>query len=228
MIASIANLGIPKLAIDHHVAKRTPLFLVKDFMHSFMQLWKDPLGQVSLAVTTLFWGAGTALRLIILSWGTVALGLSLEQATELTAVVAVGIGIGAGIAGKDVPLAHAVKVLKIGIYMGLALIVSIFVTDWRFAIPLLLVIGGLGGYFVIPMNALLQHRGHRLMGAGHSIAVQNFNENLGILAMLGGYALMLKAELSTSVITIVMGLVMIVVTAWLMKVHGHDQDHGEV
>jgi MFS family permease len=228
LMATLCNLAIPKLPIDHALPKRTPWFLVKDFALSFMQLWRDPLGQVSLAVTTLFWGAGTTLRLIILTWGTLSLKLSLEQATELTAVVAVGIGVGAAIAGNHVPLMHAVKVLKTGIFMGLAVIASAFVSDWRIAIPLLLAIGMMGGYFVIPMNALLQHRGHRLMGAGHSIAVQNFNENLSILLMLGGYALMLKIDLSVQAIAVTMGLVLAGVTVLLMRMHGHDQDHGEI
>jgi len=222
-----ANLYIPKLPIDHKMPRRTPCFLVKDFRRSFEQLWTDRLGQVSLAVTTLFWGAGTTLRLVILSWGVAALGLKLEQATQLTAVVAIGIGVGAAAAGKNVPVTHAVRVLKVGVFMGATVAATVLVDDWRLAMPLLLAIGAMGGYFLIPMNALLQHRGHRLMGAGHSIAVQNFNENLGILLMLGAYALMLQAALSVHIIAIVLGVFLAAMTAWLMRVHGHDQDHGE-
>lgn len=222
--AALLNLYIPKLPIDHALPKRTPWFLVQDFWQSFVHLWKDPLGQVSLAVTTLFWGAGSTLRLIVLAWAASALGFDLEQSTLLTAVVAVGIGIGAAVAGKDVPLNHAVKVLRVGIAMGLTVAAMVLVKDWRIALPMLVAIGAMGGYFVVPMNALLQHRGHLLMGAGHSIAVQNFNENASILLMLGAYGLLLKADFSVNTIVFVFGFFVAGAMAWLTKIHGHDQD----
>lgn len=224
LAAAIFNLYIPRLPIDHKLPQRTPSFLIKDFWHSFKQLWKDPLGQVSLAVTTLFWGAGATLRLIVLMWAAIALKFDLERATQLTAVVAIGIGLGAAVAGRAVPLAHAVRVLRVGIAMGLTVVTMAFVNDWRVALPLLVLIGAMGGYFVVPMNALLQHRGHLLMGAGHSIAVQNFNENLSILLMLGAYGLMIRAELSVHTIVTVFGIFVAVTMAWLTHKHGHDQD----
>ncbi|MFO1419046.1 MAG: lysophospholipid transporter LplT [Methylotetracoccus sp.] len=224
VIAALFNLGIPALPIDHKPPQRTPWYLVKDFWSAFTQLWKDPLGQVSLAVTTLFWGAGSTLRLIILVWAAAALHFDVERATQLTAVVAVGIGIGASIAGKSVELAHAVRVLPVGVAMGLTVGAMVFVEDWRVAIALLMLIGGMGGYFVVPMNALLQHRGHQLMGAGHSIAVQNFNENLSILTMLGAYALMVKTGWTIDAIVIAFGAFVAGSMIWLNRVHGHDQD----
>jgi MFS family permease len=224
LAATLVNLFIPNLPIDHKLPKRTPLFLVMDFWNSFKQLWKDPLGQVSLAVTTLFWGAGATLRLIILMWAAVALQFDLERATQLTAVVAIGIGLGAAVAGRAVPLAHAVRVLRVGVAMGLTVAAMALVSDWRAALPLLVLIGAMGGYFVVPMNALLQHRGHLLMGAGHSIAVQNFNENLSILIMMGAYGLMIKAEFSIQTIVTVFGLFVAATMAWLTQKHGHDQD----
>jgi len=224
LAAAIFNVYIPKLPIDHRLPRRTLPYLVQDFSRSFLRLWRDPLGQVSLAVTTLFWGAGSPLRLIILLWAATALGFSLEQATQLTAVVAIGIGIGAGLAGSAVPLDHAVRVLRVGVAMGLTVAAMAWVHDWRIALPMLGLIGAMGGYFVVPMNALLQHRGHLLMGAGHSIAVQNFNENASILLMLGAYGLMLKSGTPANLIVITFGLFVAGTMAWLTKFHGHDQD----
>ena len=224
VVAAILNYYIPKLPIEHTLPKRTPAFLVADFWRSFLLLWKDPLGQVSLAVTSLFWGAGTSLRFIILAWSAVALKLDLEQATQLTAVVAVGLAIGSVVAAKAVSLEHAVKVLPFGIAMGFVVLGMVLVTDWRLAVLMLVLIGILAGSFLIPMNALLQHRGHQLMGSGHSIAVQNFNENLSILLMLGAYALMIDAGFSVNTIVIVFGLFVSVTMGWLTKKHGHDQD----
>jgi hypothetical protein len=222
LIAAMLNYFIPKLPIEHVLKKRTVGFLIVDFWRSFLLLWKDPLGQVSLAVTSLFWGAGTSLRFIILAWAAVALKLDLEQSTQLTALVAVGLAIGSVIAAKAVPLEHAVKVLPLGIAMGGVVLAMALVTDWRVAMFLLVLIGSLAGSFLIPMNALLQHRGHQLMGSGHSIAVQNFNENLSILLMLGAYALMIDAGLSIYTIVIVFGLFLSVTMGFLTKKHGHD------
>ncbi len=223
-IAAAINLYIPRVAIDHKLQKRNPVFIMQDFWHSFRLLWRDPLGQVSLAVTTLFWGAGATLRLIVLTWASLALKFSLERATQLTAVVAFGIALGSVLAAKYVSLKRAVRVLPVGIAMGLLVITMVFVTDWRIAIVLLVLIGAMGGYFVVPMNALLQHRGHLLMGAGHSIAVQNFNENLSILVLLGVYALMIKIDLPIQAIIISFGLFIAGSMAYLTRKHWHDQD----
>ncbi len=224
LTAALINLRIPKVAFDHKLPRRDPIFLLHDFWHSFRLLWRDPLGRVSLAVTTLFWGAGATLRLIVLSWAALSLNFTLEQATQLTAVVAVGIALGSVVAAKTVALDHAVRVLPVGIAMGVIVVGMVFVSDWRLAIVLLVAAGAMGGYFVVPMNALLQHRGHLLMGAGHSIAVQNFNENLSILAMLGIYALMLKIEMSLNSIIILFGLFLAGTMTIIWRRHAHDQD----
>ncbi len=193
--AAIVNLYIPKVHRDHSLPRKNPWYVIKDFAVSFMMLWRDPLGKVSLAVTTLFWGVGSTLRLIVLVWATLQLNFDLEKSTQLTAVSAVGIALGSIAAAKWVKLESSLKVLPVGIAMGAAILGMLFVTQWPIAIVLLVIAGAMGGFFVVPMNALLQHRGHQLMGAGHSIAVQNFNENISILAMLGVYALVIRADL---------------------------------
>jgi MFS family permease len=226
-VAALINLYIPRVAIDHKLPRRNPVFILQDFWHSFRLLWRDPLGQVSLAVTTLFWGAGATLRLIVLSWAALSLKFSLEKATQLTAVVALGIAIGSVLAARYVTLKRAVRVLPVGIAMGLVVMAMVMVKDWRIAVGLLVLIGAMGGYFVVPMNALLQHRGHLLMGAGHSIAVQNFNENLSILVLLGVYALMIKAQLSINTIIIAFGLFVAGTMYYLTRKHWHDQDESQ-
>ena len=197
-----------------------------DFWHCFKLLWKDPLGQVSLAVTTLFWGAGATLRLLVIGWAAMALQYDIGEAAKLTAWVAIGIAIGSVLAAKFVKLEHSVKVLPVGIAMGIAVLLMIPVTHSTVAVLLLIAIGAMGGYFVVPMNALLQHRGHLLMGAGRSIAVQNFNENLSIFAMLGLYAMMEGLDLNIYLIILVFGLLLSGIMAALYKRHGHDQDKG--
>lgn len=224
LLAAVINLYIPRLPIDHKLPQRTLGFILRDFIHCFMQLWKDPLGQVSLAVTTLFWGAGATLRLIVIAWAIAALGFSEERASQFTALMAIGIAVGSMLAAKWVPLNHAVKVLPIGIAMGLVVMLMVLVHDWRIAAGLIVLEGAMAGYFVVPMNSLLQHRGHLLMGAGHSIAVQNFNENIGILVMSGFYSLMIWAGFSINVVVLVFGTLVAAAMAVLTKIHGHDQD----
>ncbi len=223
VIAAVFNLYIPKVALDHKLPKKNVFYILHDFWHCFKLLWRDPLGQVSLAVTTLFWGVGATLRLIILAWAAVALQFGLEKATQLTAVAALGIAIGSVIAAKFVKLEKSVRILPVGIAMGLSLMLMVFISDLRLAIALLLIIGAFSGFFIVPMNALLQHRGHLLMGAGHSIAVQNFNENLSILAMLGVYAVLVKLGISVFTVIIIFGLFICVVMAYLYRRHAQDK-----
>ncbi len=226
--AALFNLYIPRVALDHKPLSRNPVFLLGEFWHNFKLLWKDPLGRVSLAVTTLFWGTGATLRLIVLGWAAVALHYDIASAAKLTAWVAIGIAIGSVLAAKFVKLENSVKVLPIGIAMGLVVLIMIPITNSTLAILLLIAIGAMGGYFVVPMNALLQHRGHLLMGAGSSIAVQNFNENLSIFAMLALYATMEKLQLSIYIIILVFGLLLSGIMTALYKRHGHDQDSGKI
>ncbi len=228
LCAALFNLYIPRIAIDHKSLNRSPIFLIKAFWHDFKLLWRDPLGQVSLGVTTLFWGTGATLRLLVLAWAGVALHYDFSAAAQLTAWVALGIAIGSILAAKFVTLEHSVKVLPIGIAMGIVVLLMIPITHPTLAIILLIIIGAMGGYFVVPMNALLQHRGHLLMGAGSSIAVQNFNENLSIFAMLALYATMEKMNLSIYLIITVFGLLLSGIMTVLYKRHGHDQDSGKI
>ena len=224
LAAAIFNIFIPHLPIEHQLEGRSPGLLIVDFWRGFWRLWKDPLGQVSLAVTSLFWGSGTTLRFIILAWATSALGMDLERGTQLTALVAVGLALGAILAAKFIPLEHTVKVLPLGVVMGAVVMSMVLVHSLWLAVIMLMFVGVLAGSFVIPMNALLQHRGHLLMGSGHSIAVQNCNENLSILVMLGAYSLMVKADFATNSIVMIFGLFIAVTMAMLTRIHGHDQD----
>lgn len=202
-VAATFNLFIPDTGIDHRIPKKSPFFLIHEFAHCVKLLWSDKLGQISLAVTTLFWGAGATLQFIVLKWADIALGFALNQAAQLQGVVALGIAAGSVLAAKMITLRDSVKVIPLGIAMGIVVMIMIVVRDLWLAVILLILIGGLAGFFVVPMNALLQHRGHILMGAGHSIAVQNFNENLSILSMLLLYALLIMLDVH---IYIVIGL----------------------
>ncbi len=223
--AAIVNLFIPRLPIDHKLPSRSPLFILHDFWHSFKLLWRDPLGQVSLAVTTLFWGVGATLRLLIIAWAALNLKYGLDQATQLTAASAFGIAIGSVLAGKFVSLQRAVGVLPAGILLGFVPIALIWVESLLPAALLLTLAGVLAGYFVVPMNALLQHRGHLLMGAGHSIAQQNFNENISILLMTGAYALMVRADWHIHTIIWVFGLFISSVMSAIWLRHRNDVVH---
>ncbi len=206
IMAAVFNVYVPNTGVDHKQLKTNPLFLIHEFNHCLALLWRDKLGQISLAVTTLFWGAGATLQFIVIKWAEVALDLGLSKASMLQGVVAVGVAAGAIIAAKYITLRKSVRVIPLGIAMGLIVLVMNFVNSLWLAVPLLIIIGGLSGFFVVPMNALLQHRGHILMGAGHSIAVQNFNENISILMMTGLYYLMIKMDMSIYWVVTLFGL----------------------
>ena len=162
----------------------------------------------------------------MLKWAEVALGYSLSQATILQGICAVGIASGAAIAARSVPLDRAVNVVPVGIAMGVIVIVMIFVRSIAVAIPLMILIGALAGFFVVPMNALLQHRGHILMGAGHSIAVQNFNENLSILVMLDVYALLIWLNFSIHTVIVLFCLFVAIAMSLVRQRHLYNLRSG--
>ncbi len=205
-LAAGFNLRIPDTGARYEHQERNPLKLIADFADCSATLWKDKLGQISLAVTTLFWGAGATLQFIVLKWAERSLHMPLDKATSLIGVVAIGVAVGAAAAAKMIPLKKSLTVIPLGIIMGLVVTSMTMVYSLTIAVPLLLIIGMLSGFFVVPMNALLQHRGHVLMSAGHSIAVQNFNENLSILTMLALYASMITLNLDLNLIIVLFGL----------------------
>ena len=216
LVAAIFNLYVPDTGVDHKPLKKNPLYLAHEFNHCLRLLWRDKLGQISLAVTTLFWGAGATLQFIVIEWAKAALNLDLSKASMLQGIVAVGVAIGAALAARMISLRKSVRVIPLGIAMGLGVTLMILVRDIWLAAPLLVIIGAFSGFFVVPMNALLQHRGHILMGAGHSIAVQNFNENLSILLMTGIYSLLVMAGLSIHAVIALFGL-FVAGTMWLVR-----------
>jgi hypothetical protein len=190
--------------------------LIPDFWRCNKLLWTDKLGQISLATTTLFWGASGNLRYIVLAWAAAALGYSVTQASALVGVVAIGTAVGAVAASLRMRLEHAPKLMPLGIGMGLLVILLNFIDNVWVAAPFLILLGGLGGFLVVPMNALLQHRGHNLMGAGRSIAVQNFNEQACILGLGGLYSLSTGMGLSAFGAISILGL-LVAGLMWVIK-----------
>ena len=187
-LASLLNLGLPDSGARYPASALHPGVLVQEFRQAQRTLWRDAEGGLSLAVTTLFWGVGATLQFIVLRWAEEQLHLPLSQAAYLQGVVAVGVVVGAGLAGRFVPLSAARRMLVFGVLLGLAMPVLAQVDQLVWAVPLLIVVGAVGGLLVVPLNALLQHRGCQLLSAGRSIAVQGFNENASILVMLATYA----------------------------------------
>ncbi|MCK0507667.1 lysophospholipid transporter LplT [Aromatoleum anaerobium] len=221
----IFNFYIPDTGVDHKPLKNNPVYLIHDFNHCLKLLWRDKLGQISLAVTTLFWGAGATLQFIVIKWAEHNLGFNLSQASMLQGVVAIGVALGAVMAAKMISLRRSVSVIPLGIAMGIVVMAMVTVTHATLAMLLMVLVGALAGFFVVPMNALLQHRGHILMGAGHSIAVQNFNENLSILVMTGLYALLIMSGLSIHIVIVMFGL-FVAGMMLLVKCH-HERNQRE-
>ncbi len=242
VIAALINLKIPDTGARYVSQKTNPIELVKDFAICFKTLWNDRLGQISLAVTTLFWGAGATLQFIVIKWAQVALHMNLSQGAILQAISAVGVAGGAVYAAWRIPLRKSLNVLPYGVAMGLVVcIMAVYNSDmlpntamftlgklqvtWNLlpAYLLLILVGWLAGYFVVPMNALLQHRGHVLMSAGHSIAVQNFNENISVLMMLLIYSLLIWLDVPIQVVIIGFGVAVSLIMWLVIKRHARNQ-----
>ena len=242
VIAALINLKIPDTGARYVSQKTNPIELIKDFSICFKTLWNDRLGQISLAVTTLFWGAGATLQFIVIKWAQVALNMNLSQGAILQAISAVGVAGGAVWAASRIPLRNSLNVLPYGVVMGLVVcILAIYNSDMlpnttimtlgKFEISfnllpayfLLILVGWLAGYFVVPMNALLQHRGHVLMSAGHSIAVQNFNENISVLTMLLVYSMLIWLDVPIQYVIIGFGVTVSAIMWLVIKRHARNQ-----
>jgi MFS family permease len=219
LLAAAFNLRIPRTEAPLQPFAGSPLALVRDFSDCNARLWRDKLGQISLATTTLFWGVSGNLRYIVLAWAAAALGYGTTQASSLVGVVAIGTAVGAVLASAAMRLDQAPRVIPMGIAMGVLVIAMIVIDRLWIAVPFLIVLGGLGGFLVVPMNALLQHRGHNLMGAGRSIAVQNFNEQACILALGALYTGLTRFGLSAFGAITIFGLLVAGVMAWIRGWH---------
>jgi MFS family permease len=222
LAAAWFNTRIPLTGVDMRALPRNLLGLLPDFWQCNMQLWRDRLGQISLGTTTLFWGVSGNLRYIVLAWAAAALGYSVTQASALVGVVAVGTALGAVVASMRMRLEHATLVLPLGVGMGLLVILLNFISNVWVAAPFLILLGALGGCLVVPMNALLQHRGHNLMGAGRSIAVQNFNEQACILGLGGLYSLSTGMGVSAFVAISAFGLLVAGCMELIRRWHRHN------
>ncbi len=235
LIAAAFNLRIPRTDV---ALRRIRKNSVLEFMACNRRLWRDRLGQITLAVTTLFWGVSGNLKYVVLAWAAAVLSYNTSEATALLGVVAVGTAVGATWASARARLDEANKVIPLGILMGFLLIVLNALAwlpqeplDWRLwgAWLGLAVLGGVGGYLVVPMNALLQHRGHSLMGSGRSIAVQNFNEQTCILLLGGVYVLMLWLGLSAIATIISFGALIMLVMAAVQYWYGRNlRQHPQI
>lgn len=223
-IAGLLNFGIPSVNIRYVQQSMKPVALFKNFIQSNRILWQDPVGKLSLAVTTLFWGIGAVVQFAVLLWAKEALNMPLEQASLLQAVVAFGVIFGAGMAGHYVALQNAYKVLPLGLWLGLSLPALAFSTSLWIAIPLMLITGFAGGMLMVPMNAMLQNRGYTLLTAGRSIAVQGFNENASVMVMLGVYSGLLALELPLQWVMVIMGSVMTLGMIYLMRMASQKTD----
>ena len=197
LLAAWVNKSIPLTGVPLRPMPKNLLALLPDFWACNSLLWRDKLGQISLASTTLIWGVAGNLRYIVLAWAAIALGYGVTKASALQGVVAIGMALGAIVASMKMRLEDGPKVIPLGIAMGGLIFLLIFISNVWVATPFLILLGALGGFMVVPMNALLQHRGHNLMGAGRSIAVQNFNEQTCILILGAAYSFLTGVGLPT-------------------------------
>ena len=229
VIAALFNLRIPRTSAPLQPLSGGVRGLVRDFSHCNARLWTDKLGQITLATTTLLWGIFSNLRVIVFAWAAAALGYGTTQASNLAGVVVIGSVIGAVTASTMMRLERAVAVIPLAMAVGVLMICLNVMTNVWVAAPFLVLMGALCGFVIVPMNALLQHRGHNLMGAGRSIAVQNLNEQACILGTGAFYAGMTRFGLSAFTAITVFGLtvagIMELIRRWHRRnlvVHGEE------
>lgn len=222
LLAAIANLGIPRLPIIHRFFRHEFSRLPKQFIQNLVVLWGMRDVRFSIIGTSLFWGMGASLRLLIFAWVPVALSLLDNQApSNLMGLVSIGIVVGAGLAAVSVRLEHVNRAILGGLALGPLIVLLAPMHAFAPAAVILMLVGVTGGYFVVPLNALLQERGHETIGAGRTLAVQNFFENLAMLAMAGFYFLAVEAGMNPVAVAYGFGIVvtlgMVTLAVWRLR-----------
>ncbi|MGY2797262.1 MFS transporter, LPLT family, lysophospholipid transporter [Ewingella americana] len=220
-LAVVANWFIPKLAAARPGQSWRLSAMTGTFFRACRILWKDAETRFSLVGTSLFWGAGVTLRFLLVLWVPVALGITDNKTpTLLNAMVAIGIVFGAGAAAKLITLKTVKRCLPAGIAIGVAVVVFTLQTKMLNAYIVLVLVGILGGFFVVPLNALLQHLGKESVGAGNAIAVQNLGENTAMLLMLGLYSLAVMAGAPVLAIGVGFGVVfaLAIIALWAWQI----------
>lgn len=210
LISAFLNLGlkpmakpVPLVPLSFHAVR------LSTFWRSNQKLWRDPLGGLSLYVTTLYWGVGAVMQFAVLAWAQQMLGMSLKSGAYFQVVVAIGVITGAFLAGRRFKLHSARQALPWGVLLAVLLPLIVLISNPWGAIVFLLCAGISGGMLLVPMNALLQHRGMQVLSAGRSIAVQGFNENLCILLMLASYSALLAYGVSLAVMMLLLATLLI-------------------
>lgn len=192
-LAGLVNLGIPKLKAAHKLDRLQPIAIIKEFAKETRPLWADHSSRVALLGTSAFWGAGAALRFLLIAWAPFVFHTSDDGLpADLNAVTAVGIVLGAAFASWKFPLERSKESIGLGVYLGVTVLVISQVHTMTSAVLLLVLVGALGGGLVVPLNALLQARGASISGAGHVVAVQNLFESTAMLAALLGEAVLTR------------------------------------
>ena len=222
-LAVIANIFIPKLPAARQDIEWKFMSMIKDFAKTFKIIFNNKQALYTLLGTSLFWGAGITLRFLLISWVPVVLGITDNSTpTNLNAVVAIGIVVGAGLASATVSISNTLRCIPAGILMGLAVIAFTLQSNMISSYILLVIIGALGGYFLVPLNALIQKIGKELIGAGSVISIQNLSEYSAMMIMLSAYTLAVAGELSVITIGVGFGMLFAIIIAfvWLgLKSH---------
>jgi LPLT family lysophospholipid transporter-like MFS transporter len=204
--AAAANLLIPRLPPAHSLESFSLGGTFRDFWQAIVVLVRTPDTRFSMTGTSLFWGTGATMRFLLVAWVPVALGIANNaMPAYLNAMVAVGIVMGAALAAKFVTLEKADRALPAGVLIGCAVCILAVTTNTAAAFAVIALVGACGGFFIVPLNALLQERGRQSVGAGHAIAVQNLAENAVMLVMIGLYTLAVRAGAPISGIAAVFG-----------------------
>lgn len=220
-LAAAVNLLIPRLPPEHPLGALSLRTLLRDFVAALGKLFRNGDARFSIAGTSLFWGAGSTLRFLLVAWVPIALGIAgNSMPAYMNAMVAVGIVVGAAAASQFVTLDTVNRVLPGGVLIGVCILALSLVSNVNLAFVVLAAAGACGGYFVVPLNALLQERGHETVGAGHAIAIQNLAENAAMLVMIGVYVSCTKAGVPVTSLAQGFGLLLALAVGalWIVRV----------
>ncbi len=213
MLFYIASAVVAKLVVHSYVVGRREGAVLKGFFMQMKRLLRTPRARFSTLGVSLFWSAATVLRLLLVAWAPVVLLMtSTTDIALLTMFVAFGIAVGAVLVPRLIPMAYLRRARLAAYGMGMVIIVLSMVGDAWLARLALFMAGVCGGLFVVPINAALQEIGHKTIGSGGAVAIQNFFENFAMLLASGTYALIAGAGVDPVATMIWLGVLVVILT----------------
>jgi MFS family permease len=191
VVGLLTSLGISKVP-PADPTRRFDWNVPAEFFHEVRRMRADATLWTAVVANTFFWFLGSLLLLNIVLYATDILHVDDPHSSYLLAALSLGIGIGSFLAGfaSGKKIEPGMILPGLGGILLMAALLSRPGISYLAVLVQLALLGVAGGFFVVPVNALIQQR-PRPEEKGRAIAVANLLSFVGVaLQPLAQYAML--------------------------------------